>query len=141
MPGHPVCCLLSAPHEHIRRLTDVPGLCFQDLTAGAATFDLVEDSTHCLRLTDVQVTDAGTYTVVAANRHGSAQRTMSLEVTGKGQLWVELMTGKGQLWVERVTGKGQLWVERVTGKGQLWVELMTGKGQLWVERMTGKGQL
>ena len=57
----------------------------QDLTAGAASFDLVEDSTYSLRLQQVQVTDAGSYVVEATNRHGSARRTMSLEVTGKGQ--------------------------------------------------------
>ena len=69
------------PARPVTRL-DLPP---QDLTAGAATFELVEDSTFCLRLRDVQVSDAGAYTVVDSNRHGTAQRAMSLHVTGKGQ--------------------------------------------------------
>ncbi|XP_037075887.1 titin homolog, partial [Pollicipes pollicipes] len=52
-------------------------------SGGLEAFDLVEDCTYCLRLSQVKVTDAGPYVVLASNRHGTAQHTMSLEVTSK----------------------------------------------------------
>ena len=79
----------------------------QDLTAGSAAFELVEDSTFSLRLPDVQVTDAGTYVVVASNKHGTAQRTMSLQVAGKGTVYFSPRAKARLTWdMEGPRGKG-----------------------------------
>ncbi|XP_043200179.1 titin homolog isoform X2 [Amphibalanus amphitrite] len=55
----------------------------QDPAADTCSWELVEDSTYSVRLPEARLADAGSYVVAASNRHGTAQRTMSLEVTGK----------------------------------------------------------